>query len=48
MVRLYGYGNTGRAASQGWRAMGGQGFRVREVKGSNPGGTLIFVGVSFK
>ncbi len=35
---LYGYGNTGQAASQVWRAMGDHGFGVQEVPGSNPGG----------
>ena len=38
-VGLYGYGNAGRVASQTWRATGGQGFWVREIRGSNPGGT---------
>ncbi len=47
-VGLYGYGNAGRAASQAWRAMGDHGFGVREVPGSNPGGTPIFEGISFK
>ena len=48
LVGLYGYGNAGRAVSQVWRAMGDHRFGVREVPGSNPGGTPIFEGVSFK
>ncbi len=36
---------TGRAASQVWRAMGDHGFGVRKVPGSNPGGNPIFEGV---
>ncbi len=36
-VDLYGYRNTGRAASQACRATGDQGFGVREIRGSNPG-----------
>ena len=48
LVGLYGYRNAGRAASQVWRAMGDHGFGVWEVPGSNPGGTPIFEGVSFK
>ncbi len=47
-VGLNGYGNTGREASQVWRAMGGRWFGVWVVRGSNPGGTHLFVGVSFK
>ena len=47
-VGPYGYGNTGRAASEAWRAMGAHGLGVREVPGLNPGGTSIFKGVSFK
>ncbi len=47
-VGLYGYGNAGRAASQAWRGMGGDGFGVREVTGSNPGVTPIFEGVSIE
>ena len=31
-VGLYGYGNADQAASQTWHAMGGQGFRVQEVR----------------
>ena len=41
-VGLYGYGNAGRAALQVWCAMGDHRFGVREVPGSNPGGTPIF------
>ena len=39
---------TGRAASQAWRAMGDDEFGVREVTGSNPGGNPIFAGVSIE
>ncbi len=49
-IGLHGYGNTGWAASQAWRANGDQWFEVREVTGSNPSGHLPFcrTGVSFK
>ncbi len=48
-VGLYEHGNAGQAASQVWCAMGGQGLGVREIRGSNPGGTPpLFVCVSFK
>ncbi len=45
---LYTYGIAGRAASQSWLGMGGQGIGVRGVPGSIPGGTTPFDGVSFK
>ncbi len=47
-VGLYGYKNAGQAVSQAWHATGDQGFGVQEIRGSNPGGTPLFVGVSFK
>ncbi len=37
------YGIAGRAASQAWLGMGGQGIGVRGVPGSIPGGTTAFV-----
>ena len=46
LVELYGYGNAGRAASRAWRAMGDQGFGVREVTVSKSGGTAPFSKVS--
>ncbi len=45
---LFKYGSAGRAASQSWLGMGGQGIGVRGVLGSIPGGTTTFDGVSFK
>ncbi len=45
---VYGKKFRGRAASQAWLGMGGQGIGVRGVPGSNPGGTTTFDGVSFK
>ena len=37
IIALHGLGNADRAASSAWRAMGDDGFGVREVRGSNPG-----------
>ncbi len=45
---LYMYRIAGRAASQLWLGMGGQGIDVRGVPGSITGGTTPFDGVSFK
>ncbi len=45
---LYTYRIAGRAASQVWLGLGGQGIGVRGVPGSIPGGTTTFDGVSFK
>ena len=44
---LYTYGIAGRAASQSWLGMGGQGIGVRGVPGSIPGAPpLLMVSVS--
>ncbi len=45
---LYRYRIAGRAASQAWLGMGGQGIGVRGVPGSIPWETTTFDGVSFK
>ncbi len=45
---LYTYGIAGRAESQAWLGMGGQGIGVRGVPGSILGETTTFDGVSFK
>ncbi len=47
-VGLYVYGNAGQAASQTWCAMSNHRFGLQEVRGSNPGGTPLFRGVSLK